>query len=208
MDLDDAPVDGSELFGPAWPGLRAFADMLIAEGELRGLIGPRELPRLWSRHILNSTAIDSYIPERAVVVDVGSGAGLPGIVLAIIRPDLHIHLIEPMERRVEWLTEVSDKLGLERVTIHQSRVEDMHGELSVQVVTSRAVAAMKKLVPMTLPLLKSGGQLVALKGERAGIEIDQADQQLRKFGARWVDVETVPVRGTDEPTTVVVVQKK
>ena len=141
MRQDDTPVNGPELFGEQWERLDTYADMLWNEGEERGLIGPRELPRLWSRHILNCMAINDYIPERAISIDIGSGGGLPGIVLATTRPDVHVHLVETMERRVTWLEEVRDRLELKNVTIHRARNQDLHGEIQVQTVTARAVAA-------------------------------------------------------------------
>ncbi|MDO5723138.1 MAG: 16S rRNA (guanine(527)-N(7))-methyltransferase RsmG [Flaviflexus sp.] len=208
MRLDDAPVDGPELFGDAWDQLDTYAQLLWDEGEERGLIGPRELPRLWGRHILNCTAVNDFIDERAVCLDIGSGAGLPGIVLATTRPDTHVHLVESMERRVEWLHEVVDRLSLTNVTIHRARIEDLHGDFSAPVVTARAVAALKKLVPMAMPVLKSGGKLVALKGRRAGEEIEAATSVFRKNKVAWVDLHEVEVKGTDEKTHVVVAAKK
>lgn len=208
MRKDDTPINGVELLGDSWEQLDAYAQMLWDEGEERGLIGPRELPRLWSRHILNSMAINEYIPERAITIDIGSGGGLPGIVLATTRPDVHVHLVESMERRVTWLEEVSERLSLKNVTIHRNRIQDLHGEFQVQVVTARAVAALKKLIPMAMPVLKSGGQLVALKGERAEIEIDDARSTYKKNKVAFVDLHMVTAPGTDEPTRVVVAGKK
>lgn len=208
MRNDDTPSNGPELLGDSWEQLDTYAQMLWDEGEERGLIGPRELPRLWSRHILNSMAIDEYIPQRAVAMDIGSGGGLPGIVLATTRPDVHVHLVESMERRVAWLEEVSSALSLNNVTIHRNRIQDLHGEFQVQVVTARAVAALKKLVPMALPVLKSGGRLVALKGERAAIEIEDARPTYKKNKVLSVDLHVVEAPGTDEPTRVVVATKK
>lgn len=209
MRLDDTPPDGPELFGAdVWSKLDRYAQMLWDHGEERGLIGPRELPRLWSLHILNCTAINDFVPQSAVVIDIGSGGGLPGIVLAATRPDTHLHLVETMDRRVEWLNEVVSELGLSNVTIHNNRIQDLHGEYQVQVVTARAVAALKKLVPMAMPVLKHGGTLVALKGQRAGIEIDDASAIFKKNKVAWVDLHQVVAPGTDEETSVVVVAKK
>lgn len=209
MRLDDTPPDGPELFGDdIWGKLDTYAQMLWDEGEEKGLIGPRELPRLWSRHILNCTAINDFVPEGAVVIDIGSGGGLPGIVLAATRPDTHLHLVETMDRRVAWLEDVTQRLELKNVTIHNNRIQDLHGEYQVQVVTARAVAALKKLVPMAMPVLKSGGTLVALKGQRAAIEIEEAEPTYRKNRVAWVDLHQVQAPGTDEETAVVVVAKK
>src|SRR5690625_1549517 len=138
-------IAGTETASRETVGLRLaaaeeFGRMLADEAELRGLIGPREVPRLWRRHILNSAALGSLLPASGTVADVGSGAGLPGIVLAIMRPDLEFDLIEPMERRVEWLAEVVETLGLDSVTIHQVRAEELHKKRRYDVVTARAVA--------------------------------------------------------------------
>ena len=206
--VEDAPEGGAEHFGEeSWSKLLGFAQMLTAEGELRGLVGPRELERLWSRHILNSTPVAEFLPDRGRVADVGSGAGFPGIVLAIIRPDLTFDLIETMERRTVWLEDVKAELGLENVNVIRSRAEDLPRDYGVDVVTARAVAALKKLIPWTLPLLKPGGCLVALKGQRAEQEIEDADAQLMKFKAQSARVYDVDVWGTDEGTRILEVVK-
>ncbi|MGC5627811.1 16S rRNA (guanine(527)-N(7))-methyltransferase RsmG [Georgenia sp. Z1344] len=198
----------AELFDLAWAPAQHFAQMLAEEGELRGLIGPRELPRLWSRHIVNSAAVAQFVSEDDSVVDVGSGAGFPGVVVAMLRPDAAVHLVEPMERRVDWLHDVVDELGLDNVEIHRARAEEMHGVLKASVVTARAVAALDRLSRWTMPLVAGGGRLVALKGERASIEVEKARKVLRKLGAASTTVESVtPVPG-GESTTVVVVNKR
>ena len=197
-----------ELFGLSWAPAEHFANMLAEEGELRGLIGPRELPRLWSRHLVNSAAVVPFIPEGAAVADVGSGAGFPGVVVALLRPDLDVHLIETMERRVAWLSDVVEELGLDNVTVVQARAEELHGKASFDVVTARAVAAMDKLARWTMPLVKSGGRLLALKGQRAEEEIESAKYVLRKFGAAQVRVEQVRAIPDGEATTVVVIDKR
>jgi len=197
-----------ELFGLSWAPAEHFANMLAEEGELRGLIGPRELPRLWSRHLVNSAAVVPFIPKGAAVADVGSGAGFPGVVVALLRPDLDVHLIETMERRVAWLSDVVEELGLDNVTVVQARAEELHGKASFDVVTARAVAAMDKLARWTMPLVKSGGRLLALKGQRAEEEIESAKYVLRKFGAAQVRVEQVRAIPDGESTTVVVIDKR
>ena len=197
-----------ELFGLSWAPAEHFANMLAEEGELRGLIGPRELPRLWSRHLVNSAAVVPFIPKGAAVADVGSGAGFPGVVVALLRPDLDVHLIETMERRVAWLSDVVEELGLDNVTVVQARAEELHGKASFDVVTARAVAAMDKLARWTMPLVKSGGRLLALKGQRAEEEIESAKYVLRKFGAAQVRVEQVRAIPDGEATTVVVIDKR
>ncbi len=203
------PIEGDKHFGvEIWEQLLAFSRLIEAEGELRGLVGPREMSKLWSRHILNSTAIIDFIPKNAELVDVGSGAGFPGLITAIVRPDLHVNLVDSLGRRTDWLSFVVLELGLSNVSVFNQRSEDLFGTISADVVTARAVAALKKLIPWTMPLLRSGGQLVALKGGRAEQEIEDADKILRKYDAQWVDVHDVDVWGSDEGTRVLVVQKK
>lgn len=207
-DAVEAPSEAvRELFGLSWAPIQHFAEMLVEEGELRGLIGPRELPRLWTRHIVNSAAVAPFIGADATVADVGSGAGFPGVVLAIMRPDLEVHLVEPMERRVAWLTDVVEEVDLDNVTVVQARAEELHGKASYDVVTARAVAALDKLARWTLPLAKPKGRVVALKGQRAADEVEKAKYVLKKFGARETRIEMVhPVPG-GESTTVVVIDK-
>lgn len=192
-----------ELFGLSYSAMSHFAQMLIDEGELRGLIGPRELPRLWSRHLVNSAAIVEFIPPRAQMLDIGSGAGFPGIVASIMRPDVDVHLVEPMLRRVEWLEDVITELGLDNVTVHQKRAEELHGHGKADIVTSRAVANLKKLVPITLPLVRSGGSLLALKGRRAADEIAEAQKLFKKYGIAKSLLHEVPSVMEDESTMVV-----
>lgn len=214
-DVSEQPNDALEkpneavkkFFGPAFSAIEHFAAMLEDEGELRGLIGPRELPRLWSRHLVNSAAIVDFIGARKQVMDIGSGAGFPGIVLATMRPDLDVHLTEPMERRVEWLEDVVYELGLDNVTIHRARAEDLHGVGVADVVTARAVAALRKLVPMTLPLVASGGSLVALKGRQVDAEINNSQKVLQKFHVKHVEVHEVPSIMEEESTRVLVATK-
>lgn len=209
LEVEVAPAGSADVFGDSWEGVQRFARMLVAEGELRGLIGPRELPRLWSRHLLNSTAVVPFIPEdTADFADVGSGAGFPGIVVALMRPDLRVHLIEPMDRRVTWLADVVAELGLENVRIHRARAEELQGEEAFDVVSARAVANLKKLVPWTLPLVLPGGRLVALKGERAAEEVDDARKALKKAGVSETAVHEVPVLGSDVPARVVVALRR
>lgn len=203
--VDDAR--SRAILGLGWGGVAHFAEMLAQEGELRGLIGPRELPKLWTRHVLNSAAVAQFLPERGSLADVGSGAGLPGVVLALMRPDLEVHLVEPMQRRVEWLVEVGEELDLDNVTVHQARAEELHGRLRVDAVTARAVAALDKLARFCMPLVGPGGRLLAQKGQRADEEVAKADRVLRKLGAVEVTVHTVDMLEDGEVTRVVEVQK-
>lgn len=191
-----------DLFGSGLGAAEHFAHMLVEEGEVRGLIGPREAPRVWRRHILNSAAVTQFLPDKGSVADVGSGAGLPGIVLAIMRPDLEFHLIEPMERRIAWLAEVSEELGLDNVKLHQKRAEELHNSISFTVVTARAVANMDKLVRATFPLVSSGGSLLALKGERVYEELEAAKYTLKRFKVSSVKVHTVDVLRDGDATFV------
>lgn len=195
-----------EILGLGFAAAEAFGEMLVAEGELRGLIGPREVPRLWRRHVMNSAAVAEFLPASGSVADVGSGAGLPGIVLAAMRADLEFHLIEPMERRIDWLTEVVDELGLDNVALHRGRAEEFHRRLRCDAVTARAVAGLGKLLRFTIPLLAPGGALLALKGERAQAEIDEAKYVLNKFKAREVSVHDVDLFGDGDVTRVVEVR--
>lgn len=191
------------LFGDRLDLARRYVGHLATSGLERGLIGPREVPRLWSRHVLNCAVIESEFPEGAPIADVGSGAGLPGLCLAIARPDLRLTLIEPLERRVVWLEEVIRDLGLNNATVVRGRAEQVVGEVDVDFVTARAVSALATLVPMTLPLLGGAGTLVAIKGRSASEEVEKAAKAIRKYKGRSVDVHTVGEGLLEEPTTVV-----
>ncbi|WP_407319923.1 16S rRNA (guanine(527)-N(7))-methyltransferase RsmG [Isoptericola halotolerans] len=168
-------------FGEHYEAISRFHARLRDEGELRGLIGPREVDRLWERHILNSAAVVPFLAGATSVADIGSGAGLPGVVIAILRPDATVHLIEPMERRTTWLDEVVADLGLRNVEVKRGRAEEYDGALEVDAVTSRAVAALSKLARISLPLVRSGGELVVLKGRNVDREIEPARKVLRKL---------------------------
>lgn len=183
--------------------LLAYADMLVAEGELRGLIGPRELPRLWSRHLVNCLVVNPLIPSGVTLADVGSGAGLPGVVVAATRPDLDVTLIEPMERRAQWLVEVVSALGLTNTRVLNSRAEDAVGDALFDVVTARAVARLDKLIPWTVPLVKPGGAVLALKGEKAAAEIDGARKLFRKNRIAEARLHELPSPLDDQVTRVV-----
>ncbi|MES7806791.1 16S rRNA (guanine(527)-N(7))-methyltransferase RsmG [Cutibacterium acnes] len=174
---DDAIAD--RLYRDNYKTIRQYVDILVSRGVDWGLIGPREIGRLWERHILNSIALESLIPEGCRVADVGSGAGLPGIPLAILRPDLEMTLIEPMLRRSNFLTEALDELGLDdRVTVVRGRAED--ADLHVDVVVSRAVAKLATLINWTADLIVESGSLLALKGQSADDEVVKAKKELSK----------------------------
>lgn len=195
------PDAAAELFGQRIDLARAFTDALTREGEERGLIGPLELPRLWTRHILNSAIAAPLF--SGTVADVGSGAGLPGLVLAIARPDVQWTLIEPMERRLTWLTEQVDALGLSNVEILRARAEDARRPEGFDAVTARAVSALRTLIPLTAPLVRDGGELILLKGMNAANEIDAAQKQIKKFRLSDVRVEVLGEGVLPETTRVV-----
>src|SRR6188472_3781400 len=188
--VEDEPPAAEQVFGDRIDLARRFTAALGEHGEERGLIGPLEPPRLWSRHVLNSAVIAPLF-GRGRVGDVGSGAGLPGLVLAIARPDVEWVLIEPMERRVAWLTEQVDALGLDNVEIVRGRAEDWRGGPTLDAVTARAVSALRTLIPITAPLVRNGGELILLKGTSAANEIEAAAKQLRKFRVTDARVEVV-----------------
>ncbi|MCP2265203.1 16S rRNA (guanine(527)-N(7))-methyltransferase RsmG [Promicromonospora thailandica] len=188
-------------FGAAYDGVTRYAELLRDQGELRGLIGPREVPRIWERHILNSAAVAQYLPATGAVADIGSGAGLPGIVIAVMRPDLEVLLVEPMERRTTWLSEVAGELGLTNVQVKRGRAEEYHDAFEVDAVTSRAVAPLSKLARMSLPLVRVGGELVILKGRNVAQEIEPARKVLRKYGAAEPEIlEGLTVEGVESTT--------
>jgi 16S rRNA (guanine527-N7)-methyltransferase len=200
--LEAEPAAASVLFGDQIAVARSFAHNLADQGEIRGLIGPLELPRLWSRHILNS-AIIAPLLRPGVVGDVGSGAGLPGLVLAIARPDVSFVLIEPMERRIAWLNDQVEALGLSNVEVNRARAEDVRLSRPLDQVTARAVSAFRTLIPLTAPLLRPGGELVLMKGAGAAAEVDAAAKAIRKYKLTDVEVITLGDGVLDEVTRVI-----
>ncbi|MDN3311263.1 16S rRNA (guanine(527)-N(7))-methyltransferase RsmG [Microbacterium oryzae] len=202
--LEPEPAEAAALFGEGFARARAFARTLAEHGEERGLIGPQEVPRLWSRHILNSAVAAPLFPAGGRVGDVGSGAGLPGIVLAIARPDVQWVLIEPMERRTIWLNEQVDALGLENVVVERARAEESgRYEGMLDAVTARAVSALRTLIPWTAPLVRDGGELILLKGQNASAEVGAAAKAIRKYKLSDVRVEVIGEGVVSEPTRVV-----
>lgn len=187
-------MDPSAVFGSRLPLAQEYHDSLATDGSTRGFIGPREVPRLWERHILNCAVIEQVIPEGATVIDVGSGAGLPGIPLAIACPDLHITLIEPLLKRYNYLNEVTEKLGLDNVTVLRGRAEEGPIKKAVagaDVVTSRAVAPLGKLAKWSLPLVRKGGEMIALKGSSVHEELERDAADIKKAGGGKAEVTTV-----------------
>jgi 16S rRNA (guanine527-N7)-methyltransferase len=191
------------VFGERLDLAERYVAHLATSGIERGLLGPREVPRLWNRHVLNCAVVATLIGPGAAVADVGSGAGLPGLTLALARPDLRLTLIEPLERRVVWLNEVVDDLGLDNVTVLRTRAELAADEVTADVVTSRAVSALDKLARLSIPLLHGSGEMLAIKGRSAAEEVEKATKVLRKLGGRETEILTVGDGLLEEPTTVV-----
>ncbi|MGZ0712206.1 16S rRNA (guanine(527)-N(7))-methyltransferase RsmG (plasmid) [Coraliomargarita sp. W4R53] len=202
IEIEQEPEVATQIFGGRIDLARQFTAALGAFGEERGLIGPLEPPRLWTRHILNSAVIAPLF-STGRVGDVGSGAGLPGIVLAIARPDVEWVLIEPMERRVAWLNEQKNELGLDNVEVVRARAEDWKFGPSLDAVTARAVSALRTLVPLTAPLVRDGGELILLKGTSAPNEISAAEKVLRKYRITDTRVEVVGEDLLEEPSRVI-----
>jgi len=189
-NLEPEPSAAAQLFGDRVELARSYTAELAARGEELGLIGPLELPRLWTRHVLNSALLAPLIkPGR--VGDVGSGAGLPGLVLAIARPDAQFVLIEPMERRVDWLLSETSRLGLDNVEVVRARAEDVELSPWLDQVTARAVSALSKLIPLTARLVRSEGELLLLKGASVDAEISAAAKAIRKARLSSVEVLTL-----------------
>jgi 16S rRNA (guanine527-N7)-methyltransferase len=193
------------------PGVRAFADILATRGVERGMIGPREVPRLWSRHLVNCAVVaeeaTTEIPPACTVADVGSGAGLPGLVWALVRPDVHVTLIEPLLRRATFLSEAVAELSLEgRVEVLRARAEDV-APRTFDVVTARAVARLPQLLTWTLPLARVGGVVLALKGSSAAQEVEESQATLGPLGAGEITIRGYGTGTIDPPTTVVVVRR-
>lgn len=180
------------VFGPARLALaEEFARMLAGDGVVRGLIGPREAPRLWDRHLLNCAVLSEAIPHDVAVCDIGSGAGLPGVVLAIARPDLRITLVEPLLRRTTFLEEVVAQLALDNVVVRRCRAEEVTERHSFDVVTARAVAPLERLLGWSMPLVAPTGAMVAMKGASVEEEIGAARGTLRTLGCAEPEVLTL-----------------
>jgi 16S rRNA (guanine527-N7)-methyltransferase len=187
--LEAEPAVAQEIFGDRLEVVRQFTADLAQHGEELGLIGPLELPRLWTRHVVNSGLVAPLLRPGARVGDIGSGAGLPGLVLAAARPDTTLLLIEPMERRTDWLSAEAERLGLTNVEVIRARAEDVELDTWLDQATARAVSALSKLIPLTARLVRTGGELILMKGAR----VDQEVEAARKVIARThlVDVEVL-----------------
>ncbi|WP_392391040.1 16S rRNA (guanine(527)-N(7))-methyltransferase RsmG [Nocardioides sp. LHD-245] len=189
------------------PLVQEYAELLATDGVVRGLIGPRETPRLWERHLINCGLLAAALPADATVADVGSGAGLPGLVLAIARPDLQVTLIEPLLRRTTFLEEAVAQLGLDNVTVVRGRADALHGVATYDVVTARAVAPLDKLATWCLPLVAPHGALLAMKGSSAADEVAAAAETCRRLGCAPAVVEELgaelAAEGAVEPIRIV-----
>lgn len=196
------PASARAVFGAELDRAQEFAGLLATRGADHGLIGPREIPRLWDRHLLNCAVVTELLPEGpATLVDVGSGAGLPGVVLALLRPDLDVILLEPMERRCRFLSDCVHELGLENAAVLRSRAEEVR--LTADVATARAVAPLDRLAELTVGLVRPGGLILAIKGRTAADELKKARPVLRRIGARNAEVVTAGQGKVDPATTVV-----
>lgn len=195
------PPQAEQVYGSALPAATRYADLLADTGVSHGLIGPREVERVWDRHVLNCAVVESLVPENATVVDVGSGAGLPGLALALARADITVHLVEPMARRTAWLEDAVAQLGLDHVRVHRGRAEEV--DVTGDVVTARAVSKLSTLARWMAPLAAPGALMLALKGASAPQELDRDRAAATRAG--WVDLDVVTVGEhlLEQPTTVI-----
>lgn len=205
LELPAAPPAAAAVFGDRLPLAVRYAELLAGAGVERGLLGPREPARMWERHLLNCAGLVELLSPGETVLDLGSGAGLPGVVLGVIRDDVTIELIEPLLRRATFLSEVVDELGLTNVSVRRARGEELAGKVTADVVTARAVAPLDRLTGWSMPLLRAGGRLLALKGETADDELAEARPAMRKAGAESASVVTVGSAEMQTEARVVVV---
>ncbi|GAA3423856.1 16S rRNA (guanine(527)-N(7))-methyltransferase RsmG [Streptosporangium sandarakinum] len=202
--IPEPPEVAREVFsGDAWSRAEEFARILAGPGVVRGLLGPREVPRIWDRHLLNCAVVAEAVPADVRLVDIGSGAGLPGLVLAIVRPDIQVTLLEPLLRRTTFLQESVDALGLGNVEVLRGRAEEVAGRREFDVACARAVAPLDRLLKWALPLLREGGELLALKGERAAGELADAEAQLRASGVQTAELVSVGHGKVEPPATLI-----
>ena len=197
------PEVASMIFGQVAPKAAQYARLLAGPGVDRGLIGPNEIPRLWERHLLNCAVVAGLVPTPCSLVDLGSGAGLPGIVLALLLPDAEVTLLEPMAKRAAFLEECVIELGLGNASVRRARAEELAGTLMVDVVTARAVAPLGRLAAMAVRLLRPGGIVLAIKGAKAAQEVEAARDALSRLAVRHVEVLSAGSGKVDPAATVV-----
>jgi 16S rRNA (guanine527-N7)-methyltransferase len=186
--IEAEPAEAKKVFGDSIEVIREFTEALSQQGETLGLIGPLEAARIWTRHVMNCGLLSPLLWKDSSIADVGSGAGLPGLVLAIARPDVSVTLIEPMERRTDWLLSQAKSLGLANVEVLRARAEDVDRTRRFDQVTARAVGALSKLVPITAPLVRVGGELVLMKGASVEAELHAASKVVRKYHLDRVEI--------------------
>jgi 16S rRNA (guanine527-N7)-methyltransferase len=203
QDVPPPSPEAAEVFGGALETARRFAGLLATDGVTRGLIGPRETSRLWDRHLVNCAVLAELLPDRGELVDIGSGAGLPGMVLAMLRPEVHVVLLEPLLRRSVFLEECLARLDLPNATVIRARAEEMVGAIKADVATARAVAPLDRLVGWAAGLLRPGGQILAIKGQAAEEELAAARPVLSRLGVRSAEVLRVGQGRVISATTVV-----
>ncbi len=203
-----APDEARRVFSDQLVRTEAFASLLAEVATVRGLIGPREVPRLWDRHLLNCAVVTDLVDDGASVCDIGSGAGLPGLVMAIRRPDLTVTLIEPLLRRTTFLAEVVSELGLDNVLVRRGRADEFHGKATFDIVTSRAVAPLDRLSRWSLPLVRSGGLFLAMKGSSAEDEVAVAAQVIASERGHLIGVTELGRGLVEPPVRVVQIGKK
>ncbi len=201
--MDVSRETAERVFGAALGGAESFAQLLATDGVVRGVIGPRETDRLWSRHLVNSAAVVTLFATAGDIVDIGSGAGLPGIVIALLRPEQRVRLVEPLARRTDFLTIAVARLGLSNVDVVRGRAEEQHGRWTAPTVTARAVAPLERLAGWCLPLVNPGGVLLAIKGRQASTELSAAEPALAAMGASSWSVLEQHVPGLEDPVRVV-----
>ena len=202
-EVPPPPAEAADVFGASLPLAERYVRMLAGAGVTRGLLGPREVPRLWTRHVLNSAAVADLVPHPATLIDLGSGAGLPGIVLALLLPDVQVTLLERMERRTIFLEECIQELGLPNAQVCRATAEEVAGKLDADVVTARAVAPLDRLAGLAAGLVRRGGLILAVKGAAAEEEVARARPVLRRLGMRDVAVVRAGDGKVDRAATVV-----
>lgn len=203
VTLPAAPPAATQLFGPVIGRAEHYARLLAGPGVKRGLIGPHEVPRLWERHLINSAVVAGLVPRPGSLVDLGSGAGLPGIVLALLLPDVQVTLLEPMLRRAAFLQECVTELGLANAEICRARAQEAAGKIAADAVIARGVAPLDRLAELALGLLRPGGVVLAIKGAKAADEVAAARKTLRRLGVRDAEVLRLGSDRVDPAATVV-----